>query len=120
MKTKTKLANPITFIIALCALGFAVWCICGCTIGRLDSDNLRAIPLSEVHRMDDKGFPINLFQTPREVVPDYRNGKPNALVCPDNAKCFQCSHEAAKRYEHLYERGNWDGSVVFLPVGQKP
>ncbi len=34
----------------------------GCTIGRLDSGNLRVIPLSEVHRMDDKGFPAGLFQ----------------------------------------------------------
>lgn len=34
----------------------------GCTIGRLDNDHLRVIPLSEVHRMDDKGFPVNLFQ----------------------------------------------------------
>jgi hypothetical protein len=35
----------------------------GCVIGRLDSDHLRVIPITEVHRMDDKGFPLNLFQT---------------------------------------------------------
>lgn len=34
----------------------------GCVIGRLDSDHLRVIPISELHRMDDEGFPLNAFQ----------------------------------------------------------
>jgi hypothetical protein len=33
----------------------------GCVIGRLDSDRLRIIPITEVHRMDDKGFPVNIW-----------------------------------------------------------
>jgi hypothetical protein len=43
----------------ICLVG---WLLSGCVIGRLDSDHLRVIPLSEVHRMDDKGFPLNLVQ----------------------------------------------------------
>ena len=38
----------------------------GCVIGRLDSDHLRIIPITEVHRMDDKGFPLNVFQPKHE------------------------------------------------------
>lgn len=38
----------------------------GCVIGRLDSNRLRIIPITEVHRMDDKGFPVNLFQAPQK------------------------------------------------------
>jgi hypothetical protein len=118
----------------------------GCVVGRLDSESLRIIPITEVHRMDDKGFPLNLFQNKtrtispdspliysegqpsyhaikfsnRLSIPDYRNGKPNALVCPDDRPCFQCDHEAARRYARLYVRGKWDGAIVFLPLNKEP
>ena len=46
--------RPVLFILALILSGC-------CTVGRLDSDHLRPIPCSEVHRMDDKGFPAGLF-----------------------------------------------------------
>jgi hypothetical protein len=52
-----------------------------------------------------------------ELVPDYRNGKPNALVCPDNGKCFQCDHATAKL---LAANRYWDGAIVFLPLNKKP
>ena len=32
-----------------------------CVIGRLDSDKLRTIPITKVHRMGDKGFPPDVF-----------------------------------------------------------
>jgi len=54
------------------------------------------------------------------VVPDYRNGKPNALVCPDNGDCFQCDHATAKRYAKLWAECKWDGGIVFLPLNKKP
>lgn len=49
--------KPITVVMFIAWLGLT-----GCVIGRLDSDRLRLIPISEVHRMDDKGFPLDLFQ----------------------------------------------------------
>ncbi len=55
-----------------------------------------------------------------EEIPDYINGRPNALVCPDNSPCFQCSHRTAKHYEKLYSEGKWDGGIIFLPLGQEP
>lgn len=55
-----------------------------------------------------------------EQVPDYRNGKPNALVCPNNRPCFQCGHATAKRYVWRYVHGSWDGGIVFLPLDKKP
>jgi len=42
------------------------WLLSGCTIGRLDSDHLRVIPYYGWHRMDDKGFPLNLAQPKRD------------------------------------------------------
>jgi hypothetical protein len=36
----------------------------GCVIGRLDSDRLRVIPLSEVHRMDVKPWPFTTNKEP--------------------------------------------------------
>ena len=57
---------------------------------------------------------------PPEQVPDYRNGKPNALVCPNEGPCFQCDHKTAKRYEKLYATTTWDGAIVFLPLNKKP
>jgi hypothetical protein len=54
------------------------------------------------------------------VVPDYRNGKSNALVCPNDGPCFQCDHATAWRYVILYQKGKWDGGIVFLPLNKKP
>jgi hypothetical protein len=53
-------------------------------------------------------------------VPDYRNGKPNALVCPDNRACFQCDHEIAQHYAELYRDSDWNGAVWFLPLDREP
>lgn len=49
-------------------------------------------------------------------VADYRNGKQNALVCPDNGTCFECDHATARRYERRYAEGKWSGGIVYLPV----
>lgn len=40
--------------------------LCSCTIGRHDSHNLRIIAPHEWHEMDDKGFPLNLFQSKKQ------------------------------------------------------
>jgi hypothetical protein len=45
----THIAGMITGAIVAIALWIS---LTSCIIGRLDSDNLRIIPLSEVHRMD--------------------------------------------------------------------
>jgi len=55
-----------------------------------------------------------------EQVPDYRNGKPNALVCSNEGHCIQCDHEIAQTYARLYRKGRWDGSIVFLPLNKTP
>jgi hypothetical protein len=57
----------------------------------------------------------------QHFIPDYRNSKPNALVCPDGEPfydrmhCFQCDHATALRYAKLLEEGKWDGGIVLLP-----
>ena len=55
-----------------------------------------------------------------ELVPDYHNGKPNALICPNDRPCFQCDHETAMFYANLYMEGKWDGGIAFLPIDKEP
>ena len=92
----------------------ALWLLTGC-YGMYDGLRESADPYyyyKEKHPGTDVcGYPL---------VPDYRNGLPNALVCPDNSPCFQCDHATAKRYEKLYSEGKWDGAIVFLPIGKEP
>ena len=53
-------------LIMFAMLALTIWGISGCTIGRHDSNNLRPVPFYEWPNMDDKGWPINLFQPKKE------------------------------------------------------
>lgn len=44
----------------------AIFLLSGCTIGRHDTGDLRIIAPHEWHEMNDKGFPLNLFQDPKQ------------------------------------------------------
>lgn len=55
-----------------------------------------------------------------ELVPDFRKGEPNAIVCGNDGVCIQCSHKAAMKFAKRYAQGKWDGAVVFLPLNKKP
>lgn len=61
-----------------------------------------------------------LFLLFSEDIPDYRNGRPNALVCNNEGVCRQCSHAKAQKYQELSRQGKFDGGIVFLPLNQKP
>lgn len=61
-----------------------------------------------------------IIQARADLIPDYRHGRPNALVCPENRPCFECDHATAKRYVWKFVHTKWDGLVVFLPFNKNP